>query len=91
MVSYARLGAHDLEDRERTSPPLLSQRARLYLKPIISVCLTPKTNNPVVVEGVSYPCISGLRHFTRGLPNLKRYYYALGHYPGYYHPFPKGK
>ena len=27
---------------------------------------------------------NGVRYFTRGLPNFKRYYGELGHYPAYY-------
>ena len=50
-----------------------------------------------VVEGVPYPnyqtypiwiSLDGRRYFTRGLPNPKRSYDALGHYPGYCIEFP---
>jgi len=44
-----------------------------------------------VSEGESYPSHNGVRLFTRGLPNPKRYYDALGHYPGYYKEFPQYK
>lgn len=40
-----------------------------------------------VDEGKSYPNHNGLRFFTRGLPNLKRYYGERGHYPAYYMSF----
>jgi len=47
----------------------------------------------LVSEGVPYPTVSiyGLRYFTRGLPNPKRYYHARRHYRGYYTKFPRCK
>lgn len=47
------------------------------------------TNTRAVVEGIPYSNHNEHRNFTRGLPNTKRYYRELGHYPAYCFSFLK--
>ena len=47
------------------------------------VNLSLLADDRAVVDGESCTNQNVFRFFTRGLPNPKRYYDALGHYPGY--------